>query len=55
MWSVWQHIIYQMDVKSAFLYGIVKEEVYVGQPPGFKDPIHRDKFYKLNKALYGLH
>ena len=44
-----------MDVKSAFLYGVVKEEVYVGQPPGFEDPIHRDKVYKLKKALYGLH
>ena len=47
--------VYQMDVKSAFLYGVVKEEVYVGQPPGFEDPFHRDKVYKLNKALYGLH
>ena len=47
--------VYQMDVKSAFLYGVVKEEVYVGQPPGFEDPIHRDKVYVLNKALYGLH
>src|ERR1044071_32737 len=47
--------VYQMDVKSAFLYGVVKEEVYVAQPPGFEDPLHREKVYKLNKALYGLH
>ena len=47
--------VYQMDVKSAFLYGSVEEEVYVSQPPGFEDPFHRDKVYRLNKALYGLH
>nr|GEU89655.1 hypothetical protein [Tanacetum cinerariifolium] len=40
---------------SAFLYGTIKEEVYVTQPPGFKDPDHPDKVYKLVKALYGLH
>ncbi|GKE54700.1 putative ribonuclease H-like domain-containing protein, partial [Tanacetum coccineum] len=44
-----------MDVKSAFLYGTIKEEVYVTQPPGFKDPDHSDKVYKVVKALYGLH
>ena len=44
-----------MDVKSAFLYGVVKEEVYVGQPPGFEDAIYWDNVYVLNKALYGLH
>ncbi|GJT66678.1 putative ribonuclease H-like domain-containing protein [Tanacetum coccineum] len=44
-----------MDVKSAFLYGTIKEEVYVTQPPGFKDPGHPDKVYKVVKALYGLH
>ncbi|GJZ02891.1 putative ribonuclease H-like domain-containing protein, partial [Tanacetum coccineum] len=43
------------DVKSAFLYGTIKEEVYVTQPPGFKDPDHPDKVYKVVKALYGLH
>nr|GFA12054.1 ribonuclease H-like domain-containing protein [Tanacetum cinerariifolium] len=46
---------YQMDVKSAFLYGTIKEEVYVCQPPGFKDHDHPDKIYKVVKALYGLH
>nr|GEW03847.1 putative ribonuclease H-like domain-containing protein [Tanacetum cinerariifolium] len=44
-----------MDVKSAFLYDIIEEEVYVCQPPGFKDPYFPDKVYKLEKALYGLH
>nr|GEV25762.1 copia protein [Tanacetum cinerariifolium] len=48
-------MVYQMDVKSAFLYGTIKEEVYVCQPPGFKDPGHPDKVYKVVKALYGLH
>ncbi|GJX97990.1 putative ribonuclease H-like domain-containing protein, partial [Tanacetum coccineum] len=48
-------LVYQMDVKSAFLYGIIEEEVYVTQPPGFKDPDHPDKVYKVVKALYGLH
>nr|GFC78463.1 putative ribonuclease H-like domain-containing protein [Tanacetum cinerariifolium] len=48
-------MVYQMDVKSAFLYGTIKEEVYVCQPPGFKDPDHPDKVYKVVKVLYGLH
>ncbi|GJX42450.1 putative ribonuclease H-like domain-containing protein [Tanacetum coccineum] len=48
-------LVYQMDVKSAFLYGTIEEEVYVTQPPGFKDPDNPDKFYKVVKALYGLH
>ncbi|GKA70389.1 putative ribonuclease H-like domain-containing protein [Tanacetum coccineum] len=48
-------IVYQMDVKSAFLYGTIKEEVYVCQPPGFEDPWIPDKGYKVEKALYGLH
>nr|GEZ18943.1 putative ribonuclease H-like domain-containing protein [Tanacetum cinerariifolium] len=48
-------MVYQMDVRSAFLYGTIKEEVYVYQPPGFKDPDHPDKVYKVVKALYGLH
>nr|GFA99190.1 Gag-Pol polyprotein [Tanacetum cinerariifolium] len=46
--------IYQMDVKTAFLYGPLKEEVYVNQPDGFVDPYHHDKVYRLKKALYGL-
>ncbi|GJW09074.1 putative ribonuclease H-like domain-containing protein [Tanacetum coccineum] len=48
-------IVYQMDVKSAFLYGTIDEEVYVCQPPGFEDPQFPDKVYKVEKALYGLH
>ncbi|GKB36639.1 putative ribonuclease H-like domain-containing protein, partial [Tanacetum coccineum] len=48
-------VVYQMDVKSAFLYGKIEEEVYVYQPPGFEDPHFLDKVYKVDKALYGLH
>nr|GFA61614.1 hypothetical protein [Tanacetum cinerariifolium] len=48
-------LVYQMDVKSAFLYGAIEEEVYVCQPPGFKNPDHPNKVYKVVKALYGLH
>ncbi|GJX99789.1 putative ribonuclease H-like domain-containing protein [Tanacetum coccineum] len=48
-------IVYQMDVKSAFLYGKIDEEVYVSQPPGFLDPKYPEKVYKVVKALYGLH
>ncbi|GJS48638.1 putative ribonuclease H-like domain-containing protein [Tanacetum coccineum] len=48
-------IVYQMDVKSAFLYGKINEEVYVSQPPGFVDPKYPKKVYKVVKALYGLH
>nr|GFC25126.1 Gag-Pol polyprotein [Tanacetum cinerariifolium] len=46
--------IYQMDIKTAFLYGPLKEEVYINQPDGFVDPYHPDKVYRLKKALYGL-
>nr|GFB74226.1 hypothetical protein [Tanacetum cinerariifolium] len=47
--------VYQMDVKSAFLYGTIDEEVYVMQPLGFQDPEFRAKEYKVEKAMYGLH
>jgi hypothetical protein len=43
-----------MDVKSAFLNGPIKEEVYVEQPPGFEDEAYPNHVYKLHKALYGL-
>ncbi|GJZ15448.1 putative ribonuclease H-like domain-containing protein [Tanacetum coccineum] len=46
---------YQMNVKSAFLYGTIEEEVYVCQPLGFVDPKFLEKVYKVEKALYGLH
>nr|GEY38197.1 hypothetical protein [Tanacetum cinerariifolium] len=46
--------VYQMDVKIEFLYGPLKEEVYVNQPDGFVNPYHPDKVYRLKKALYGL-
>nr|GEU83761.1 hypothetical protein [Tanacetum cinerariifolium] len=48
-------MVYQMDVKSAFLYGTIKEEVYVCQPPRFEDPDYPGKVYKVVKELYGLH
>ncbi|GKB25591.1 putative ribonuclease H-like domain-containing protein [Tanacetum coccineum] len=48
-------LVYQMDVKSVFLYDIIEEEVYVHQPSGFVDPAHPNKVYKVVKALYGLH
>ncbi|GJV45500.1 putative ribonuclease H-like domain-containing protein [Tanacetum coccineum] len=48
-------IVYQMDVKSAFLYGKIDEEVYVSQPPSFVDPKYPKKVYKVVKSLYGLH
>ncbi|GJU09320.1 retrovirus-related pol polyprotein from transposon TNT 1-94 [Tanacetum coccineum] len=46
--------IYQLDVKTTFLYGPLKEEVYVNQPDGFVDPYNPDQVYRLKKALYGL-
>nr|GEX06625.1 hypothetical protein [Tanacetum cinerariifolium] len=45
----------KIDVKSAFLYGKIEEEVYVCQPPRFEDLDFPDKVYKVKKALYGLH
>nr|GEU62564.1 retrovirus-related Pol polyprotein from transposon TNT 1-94 [Tanacetum cinerariifolium] len=50
----WTRAAFQMDVKTAFLNGILKEEVYVGQPPGFVSKQYPDHVYALNKALYGL-
>jgi hypothetical protein len=46
--------LYQIDVKSDFLNGVIQEEVYVRQPPGFESPKYPDRVYKLLKALYGL-
>jgi hypothetical protein len=43
-----------MDVKSAFLNGVLEEEVYVRQPPGFESEKYPHRVYKLRKALYGL-
>nr|GEX05436.1 retrovirus-related Pol polyprotein from transposon TNT 1-94 [Tanacetum cinerariifolium] len=47
-------VVYQMDVKTAFLNGNLREEVYVCQPDGFGDPDNPNHVYKLKKALYGL-
>ncbi|GKE74874.1 retrovirus-related pol polyprotein from transposon TNT 1-94, partial [Tanacetum coccineum] len=47
-------IVYQMDVKSVFLNGKLKEEVYVKQPPGFESNEFPNHVFKLDKALYGL-
>nr|GEV67208.1 retrovirus-related Pol polyprotein from transposon TNT 1-94 [Tanacetum cinerariifolium] len=46
--------VYQMDIKTTFLYSPLKEKVYVNQPDGFVDLYHPDKVYRLKKALYGL-
>nr|GEW83302.1 retrovirus-related Pol polyprotein from transposon TNT 1-94 [Tanacetum cinerariifolium] len=48
-------MVYQIDVKSVFLYGTIEKEVYICQPLGFEDPDYPDKVYKVVKALYGLH
>nr|GEU73552.1 retrovirus-related Pol polyprotein from transposon TNT 1-94 [Tanacetum cinerariifolium] len=48
-------VVYHMDVKSAFLYRKIEEEVYVCQPLGFEDPDFPEKVYKVGKALYVLH
>nr|GFB45263.1 hypothetical protein [Tanacetum cinerariifolium] len=53
--SFMDFMVYQMDVKSAFMYRTIEEEVYVCQPPGFKDPYYPNKVYKVVKTLYGLH
>nr|GEX59919.1 hypothetical protein [Tanacetum cinerariifolium] len=54
LWHTKSFPIYQMDVKMAFLNGLLKEEVYVLQPNGFVDPNYPEKVYRLMKALYGL-
>jgi hypothetical protein len=46
--------LYQMDVKIAFLNGIIQEKAYARQPPGFENPKYPKILYKLSKALYGL-
>nr|GFB21474.1 retrovirus-related Pol polyprotein from transposon TNT 1-94 [Tanacetum cinerariifolium] len=46
--------VYQMDFKTSFLNGPLKEEVYINQPDGFVDLYHHDKVYRQKKALYGL-
>jgi hypothetical protein len=46
--------LHQMDVKSVFLNGVLEEEVYVRQPPGFESEKYSHRVYKLRKALYGL-
>jgi hypothetical protein len=46
--------LYQMDVKSAFLNGVIQEEVFVRQTPGFENSKYPNRVYKLSKALYGL-
>jgi hypothetical protein len=46
--------IYQMDVKSPFLNGVIQEEVFVRQPPGFENPKYHNRVYKLLMTLYGL-
>ncbi|GJX03402.1 putative ribonuclease H-like domain-containing protein, partial [Tanacetum coccineum] len=53
--EILQFKIQKMDVKSAFLYGTIEEEVYVSQPLGFMDLEFPEKVYKVEKALYGLH
>ena len=52
--SIMNFKLYQMDVKSAFLNGLIQEEVYVEQPPGFEISDKPNHVYKLQKALYGL-
>nr|GEU63979.1 hypothetical protein [Tanacetum cinerariifolium] len=53
--SFMRFTVYQMDVKSAFLYGTIDEVVYVMQPHGFQDPKFPGRVYKVEKAMYGLH
>nr|GEV10245.1 hypothetical protein [Tanacetum cinerariifolium] len=53
--SLMRFTVYQIDVKTAFLYGTIDEEVYVMHPSGFQDPEFPDRVYKVEKAMYGLH
>jgi hypothetical protein len=46
--------LYQIDVKSTFLNGVIQEEVFVRQPPSFENPKYPDRVYKLSKVLYEL-
>jgi hypothetical protein len=46
--------LYQMDVKNAFLSGVIQEELFVRQPPGFENPKYSNRVYKLSKFLYGI-
>jgi hypothetical protein len=46
--------LYQMNVKSVFLNGVIQEEVFIRQPPGFKNHKYPNRVYKLSKDLYGL-
>jgi hypothetical protein len=46
--------LYQMDVKSVFLNGVIQEEVYVRQPPGFENPKYPNRVYNLSNALHRL-
>jgi hypothetical protein len=46
--------LYQIDVKSAFLNGVIQEEVYVRQPPGFENPMYPNRVYKFSKVCTGL-
>jgi hypothetical protein len=46
--------LYQMDVKSVFLNGVIHAEVFVRQPPGFENPMYPNRVYNLSNSLYGL-
>nr|KAJ0197446.1 hypothetical protein LSAT_V11C700383020 [Lactuca sativa] len=52
--SYMNFIVYQIDVKTTFLHGVLEEEVFFNQPPGFVDKDHPDYVYRLDKAVYGL-